>query len=266
MGIQGAATGIAIARITGAVIVIAVLIRGSEILKLTNVNKFKFDKELISPIFGIGIPASVESLLFNIGKLIMQIFIVDLGTASIAANTIANSITGMMNIPGNSLCIAATALVGQYMGRGKSDEAEKCLSHIIKVAAVGLLIVGVICVPFANTLASLYSNDKQIIHLSAMLIIIYAIFTPSWSLAFVLPSGLKGAGDAKYTMVTSIIGMWAFRITLGYELAIPMKLGVNGIWFGMYIDWIVRGALYYARFKKGKWKEKVVIKSVSKTA
>ena len=263
MGIQGAATGIAIARITGAVIVIAVLIRGSKILKLTNISKFKIDKELIYPIFGIGIPASVESLLFNIGKLIMQIYIVDLGTESIAANTIANSITNMMNIPGNSLCIAATALVGQYMGRGKSKEAEKCLGHIVKVATAGLFILGVACVPFANSLASLYSNNSKIIHLSATIIIIYAFFTPSWSLAFVLPSGLKGAGDAKYTMVTSIIGMWLFRITLGYVLTIPMKLGVNGVWFGMYIDWIVRGILYYIRFKNGKWKEKVVIKMTS---
>ena len=126
LGIMGAALGIAIARISGGIIILIVLIRGSKILKLTNIKKFKFDKSLLKLIFGIGVPASVESLLFTGGKLITQIYIVDMGTIAIASNAIAGSVATMLNVPGNSLCIAATALVGRHMGRGESKEAEKC--------------------------------------------------------------------------------------------------------------------------------------------
>lgn len=65
MGITGAALGIAIARVSGGVIILTVLIRGSRILKLTNIKKFKFDKSILKLIFSIGLPASIESLIFN---------------------------------------------------------------------------------------------------------------------------------------------------------------------------------------------------------
>ncbi len=140
MGIIGAALGIAIARVSGGIIILIVLLRGSKILKLTNIKKFKFDKSLLKLIFGIGVPASVESLLFNGGKLITQIFIVDMGTIAIASNAIAGSVATMLNVPGNSLCIAATALVGKYMGRGETKEAEKSLSYITKLSTIFLTV------------------------------------------------------------------------------------------------------------------------------
>lgn len=266
MGILGAALGIAVARTVGAVVIFIVLLRGSKIIQLRKLFSFKFDKELLRPIFSIGIPASMESIFFNGGKLITQVFIVNAGTSAIAANTIANSITNLLNVPGNSLSTAATALVGRYMGKEDTDEAEKCLDYILKLSTASLALVAILCQPFAGALSSFYTSDKTVISLSTILLRYNGLFMPVWSLAFVLPAGLKGAGDAKYTMVTSMIGMWLFRITVGYILGVTLHFGVIGVWFGMFIDWVVRGILYFVRFKKGKWKEFRVIKSVSESA
>jgi putative MATE family efflux protein len=263
LGIIGAALGIAIARISGGIIILLVLIRGSRILKLTNIKKFKFDKSLLKLIFGIGIPASVESLLFNGGKLITQIYIVDMGTIAIASNAIAGSIATMLNVPGNALCTAATALVGKHMGRGDSKEAEKALSYITKLSTISLIAVALIFIPFAGRVASLFTNNKDIIHLASTVLLINSLCIPIWSISFVLPAGLKGAGDAKYTMVTTLIGMWLFRITLGYLLGIVLKFGLAGVWLGMVIDWMVRGSLYFIRFRSGKWKHKILIKTTA---
>lgn len=258
-GIVGAALGIALARSIGAFIVLGVLLRGSSILKLTELKKFKFDLALLKPIFSVGVPASIESLVFNGGKLITQVFIVGMGTASIAANTITSSIGGMLNIPGNALCIAATALVGQHMGKGETDEASDTLGYITKLSTVSLIAMALVFLPFSGLLPRLYTSDPEIINLARRVCILYSLCIPMWSISFVLPAGLKGAGDAKYTMVTALIGMWLFRITLGYFLGITLNLGLIGVWSGMFIDWTVRGTLYFIRFKRGKWKEKLVI-------
>ena len=260
LGIVGAALGIALARTIGALIILGVLLRGSSILKLTEIKKFKFDKELLRPIFSVGLPASVESLLFNGGKLITQIFIVDMGTIAIASNAITSSIGGMLNIPGNAFCTAATALVGQHMGRGETKEAQNTLNYITKLSTVSLIILSLAFLPFSGVFPRLYTSNADIIKLTAHACILYVIFIPVWSISFVLPSGLKGAGDAKYTMITSMIGMWVFRITLGYILGNILHFGLIGVWMGMFIDWSIRGCLYLIRFKKGKWKEKVVIR------
>ncbi|MDD3225051.1 MAG: MATE family efflux transporter [Clostridium sp.] len=259
MGVTGAAIGIATARTIGAVVILFVILRGSRVIQLKKVTKYKIDRGILKSIFGIGVPASIESFLFNGGKLIMQVFVVDMGTIAMASNTIINSIANLLNIPGNSLAIAATALVGRYMGRDDDEKASKCLSYITTLSVVLLSIVGVFSILFSRGLSSLYTNNTSIINLSSNVLKVNALCMTYWSLSFVLPAGLKGAGDAKYTMVTTIIGMWAFRITFGYMLGIVLKFGLVGIFFGMYTDWFVRGILYVIRFRSGKWKNHVVI-------
>lgn len=259
-GVKGAALGIAAARTSGAVMVIISLLRGSKIIKLTVKKGFSLDFAILKSIFGIGIPTSVESLLFHGGKLITQVFIVGMGTAAIAANYIASSVTGLINIPGAAFSIAATTLVGQHMGRGESKDAEITSLYLVKAAAISLSLVCALIFPFTKAIASLYTDSSSVINLTADLLKATCIATPLlWPAAFLIPAGLKGAGDAKYTMYASVFSMWAFRITLGYILGVPLKLGVLGVWMGMFIDWVVRGLLFYIRLKKGKWKKSIVL-------
>lgn len=261
MNVKGAALGIATARSIGAITVMYVLLKGSKVIKLSQIRSFKLNVDIQKSIFGVGVPAGVESLLFNGGKLITQVFIVGMGTVAIAANYIAGSISSLINIPGSALSIAATTLVGQNMGRGESEEAKSTLLYLTKLSSVCLLVLCGLSFPTAGLLASMYTSSGDVVAMSAHLIRLFAIATPLlWSFSFLLPAGLKGAGDAKYTMVSSFISMWAFRITLGYIFGIPLKLGVAGIWLGMFVDWLVRGVLYYRRLRGDKWKQNVVIK------
>lgn len=260
--IKGAAVAIAIARTLGAVLILYALVRGSKVVKLSNIYSIKINMEMQKSIFGIGIPASVESLLFFGGKLITQVFVVGMGTITIAAHSIAGSVITMINIPGTAMNLAATAIVGQAMGRGDSEQAEKDLIYIVKLSTVGLLVCCAIAFPLSNLISLLYTQDYGVMKLSALLIRITVVCTPIiWPTAFILNSGFKGAGDVRYTLVTSISSMWICRVGLGYVLAIPLKMGVIGVWMGMYIDWLLRGILYYFRMKSGKWKNHIVVKS-----
>ncbi|NSW90692.1 MAG: MATE family efflux transporter [Firmicutes bacterium] len=258
--VKGAALGISTARLIGAILSISVLVRGSRIIKLKKLPLLKIDINIQKSIFGVGIPASVESLLFQGGKLITQIFIVTMGTSSIAANYVAGSIFTLINIPGSALSIAATAMVGQSMGRGEKEEAGNLLIYLTKLTAVCLFVPCALSFLLAPALSSLYSQVDEVISISSDLLRLNAVFMPLiWGIAFIIPAGLKGAGDARFTMVVSIISMWVFRITLGYLLGIPLKLGVRGVWLGMFADWLVRSILFYCRLKSGKWKEHSVI-------
>lgn len=267
LGIVGAALGIAAARTMGAVVMILILIRGSKEIRLTGLRRFKPDWIVQRSIFNVGIPASLESLMFNTGKLITQIFIVGMGTAAIASNYIASSVFSMINVPGSALSIVAITLVGQHMGRGETEEARDTMLYLVKFTAVCLVILCGLAFPFAGFLVSLYSREPEILHLASLLIRLSALAMPLlWGVSFVLPSGLRGAGDAQYTMVTAVIGMWAFRVTFGYVLGVPLGLGVPGIWLGMYTDWLVRGVLYYHRVKRDRWTRHAVIKTSPRQA
>ena len=252
-GIKGAALGIAIARTTGTFLILLTLFKGSKLIKLTIDRHFKPDIPMLKSIFGVGIPASVESLLFNGGKLITQIFIVGMGTASIAANYIASSVFGLINIPGVALSIAATTLVGQYMGRCEKKEAKAAIIYLSKAASICLLVMCAVIFPFSGVLPSVFTSSRDVIQIAEVLLKTSVASMPLlWAASFLIPAGLKGAGDAKYTMYVSVFSMWAFRITFGYILGVPLKLGVLGVWMGMYADWIVRGIFFYVRLQHEK--------------
>ena len=87
-----------------------------------------------------------------------------------------------------------------------------------------------------------------------------AVFTATvWPLSFTLPNALRAAGDAKFTMVVSMLSMWIFRIGFSYLLAQFMDWGLLGVWVAMFIDWIVRALVFLIRFLRGRWKAKRVI-------
>nr|UWI50117.1 MATE family efflux transporter [Clostridioides difficile] len=252
-GITGAAMSIAIARIIGCIVIVRSLFKGNEFISIGKIFPFKIDVETQKSIFNIGIPAGVEQLLFNAGKLIVQVFIVTMGTSAIASNAIGMSIASIINVIGNALALSATTLVGQCIGRGDIKGAKSTLLYLTKFATVCLFAVGAIFIPIAPWISSMYTQNANVIDVSTQLIRSDCLAMVIWPISFVLSAGLKGAGDTRYTMMTAVIGMWIFRIFTGYVLGVVLEFGVLGIWIGMYTDWLVRGTLYCLRLRGTKW-------------
>ncbi|WP_415142131.1 MATE family efflux transporter [Klebsiella quasipneumoniae] len=92
-------------------------------LRLSLKGYFKpFNLAIIWEVMGIGIPASIESVLFNGGKLLTQMFVAGMGTNVIAGNFIAFSVASLINLPGNALGSASTIITGKRLGKGQIDE------------------------------------------------------------------------------------------------------------------------------------------------
>ena len=80
-----------------------------------------------------------------------------------------------------------------------------------------------------------------------------------WPSSFTLPNALRAGGDAKYTMLVSLVSMWVFRVLLCYLFVLGFGMGLQGVWFGMYVDWLCRTVLFALRYRSGKWMENQVI-------
>ena len=74
-----------------------------------------------------------------------------------------------------------------------------------------------------------------------------------WPIAFNLPAVFRASGDVRYSMITSIVSMWIFRIAFSYILGKYMGIGVFGVWIAMIIDWCFRAILFVYRYFSGKW-------------
>jgi len=260
MGVAGAACGLLISRALGLVICAAFIVRKSNPVRITFANIKKFSLGTQKKILNLGVPTSVESVLFNIGKLITQIYIVSLGPTAQAANAIGGSIFGLVCVPGNSFSTGVMILTGQKIGRGEKDDVPKTIRYGV-LTAMGLMAVICLGVLFAApVIKTLYSVDFDTWKILRMLIIASIIIHPIlWPASFILPSALRATGDVRFTMVVAVASMWVFRIGTGYVLGITLGMGVMGVWIGMYTDWVIRGLLFFVRLAGGKWKTKNAI-------
>jgi putative MATE family efflux protein len=268
LGFDGAGLGLTISRYIGALLVLLVL--KSELnhaLRLPFKSYFTtLNPAVLFDVLSIGLPASIESVLFNGGKLITQCFVAGMGTDVIAGNFIAFSIVSLINLPGNALGSTSTIIVGTRLGKGQIMQPVRQLKYIFWLSNIGLCFLALLSVPIAGLLASFYTNDVDVIRVVKHLVWFNAAFMPFWAASWVLPAGLKGARDARYTMYVSMIGMWGCRIIAGYTLGIVLGMGVDGVWLGMFLDWIVRAILFYRRMESGRWLWRYTGQTAKKTA
>jgi len=255
IGFAGAGLGLTISRYIGAVAIIWVLMIGfNPALRITLKSYFKpLNFAIVWEVMGIGIPASIESVLFNSGKLLTQIFVAGMGTNVIAGNFIAFSVAALINLPGNALGSASTIITGRRLGKGQIGQAERQLRHVFWLSTIGLTAIAWFSAPFAGLLASFYTPEQDVQEVVKVLLWLNAAFMPIWAASWVLPAGQKGARDARFAMWVSMLGMWGCRVVAGYTLGVVLGMGVVGVWLGMFLDWAVRGVLFYWRMASGRW-------------
>lgn len=260
-GIGGAAVALTLVRLYGAAVAVAALMRRRSTLRLTSFRQLVPDRRVVGAVLSVGIPTGAESLLFSAGKMFSQIILVSLGTVAGAANFIAGSISNLLLIPGNTLSITATTMIGQRMGRGAVDEADRMMRSLLALSHILLFAVGLVSFPLLRVMVSLYTADAEVAALAAAALTEYlAAMALVWSVSFLLPAGLRATGDARFTMIVAVASMWIVRIALGYVLGVRFGLGMRGIWFAMYIDWAVRGTAFWLRFAGGRWKRNRVLR------
>ncbi|WP_238085562.1 MULTISPECIES: EmmdR/YeeO family multidrug/toxin efflux MATE transporter [Pseudescherichia] len=255
LGFAGAGLGLTISRYIGAVAIIWVLMIGfNPALRITLKSYFKpLNFAIVWEVMGIGVPASIESVLFNSGKLLTQIFVAGMGTNVIAGNFIAFSVAALINLPGNALGSASTIITGRRLGKGQIGQAERQLRHVFWLSTIGLTAIAWFSAPFAGLLASFYTPEQDVQEVVKILLWLNAAFMPIWAASWVLPAGQKGARDARFAMWVSMLGMWGCRVVAGYTLGVVLGMGVVGVWLGMFLDWAVRGVFFYWRMVSGRW-------------
>lgn len=253
LGIVGAALATTIARVVGVIILLVALCKGKSKIKLSLFEKWSLNKSLLLAISRIGIPAGIEKLIMRLGQLLYGSMIISLGTSSYVAHNIAGTIESYSYLPAMGFGVVAATMVGQSLGKCNAKEARDygILCNII--STIFMVCVGIIFYIFAPAFARAFTGDKEVQYLVVSVLRLIALFQPFLSLTMVISSALQGAGDTKFPMYSTLIGIWGVRVLIGYILAVVFELGLVGVWMAYCLDVILRGIILLVRFMKGKW-------------
>jgi putative MATE family efflux protein len=251
-GVFGAGIGLICARFIGSLILVMPLFRNPNMNILGSSYKISF--KVLKPVLHIGVPAGLDSLIFNGGKLLVQSLVASLGTASLAANSIAGSVNSLINIPGNAIVIISVTVVGYYAGAGLRTELRKVMKKLTVYTMILLGAVSLIFFPFAEQFIRFYSPTddvlKMALHITYLTLVCLPVF---WPAAFVLPACIRSTGDVVNVTVVSIASMWIIRVFGGFLLVKYTNLGIMGIWVAWCCDWVTRGIPFIIRALSRKY-------------
>ena len=256
-GVLGLALATTLSRIIGMLLLFYKLQRHDTNIKFCK-KDFVADRKLIKTILTIGIPAGAEKLIMRIGQLLYNNMIISISVTAYAAHNIAGTIESYSYIPAMGFGLAASTLVGTSLGEQKIEDAKKYTYISYLLSAICMIIIGAVFYIFAKPLASLFTTTKETQLFVASVLRIIAFFQPFSALVQVMTNSLQGAGDTKFPMYSTLIGIWGIRLGIGYLLAIPFRLGLKGVWYAYAFDLVIRGLILLIRFYNGKWEEIII--------
>ena len=125
----------------------------------------------------------------------------------------------------------------------------------MKITHFSMAVINTVIILLIPSILKIYRVSDETAKIASSLMFYHCILsTFFWPPSFTLPNALRAASDVKYTMWISMVSMWTWRIGLSYLLAIPMKMGVLGVWIAMTVDWVFRAACFIYRFVKEKYR------------
>lgn len=217
--------------------------------------------ETIKIIFNIGWPAAFLQIAWNMASIILFNILGRLKESSITAlASIANGlrIEAIIFLPAFALNMAASVIVGQNLGAGDPQRAEK-MGWMLAGAGIGITsIMALVIFIWAESFAYILTREPPVLAETARYIRFNMLSEPFLALSTVMGGGLQGAGDTRGTMWVIIISMWLIRLPLASYLALFMGFGAPGVWSAMVISMICQGIMMAWWFHRGKWKKLVL--------
>lgn len=253
-GIFGAALSTTLTRLFSAIFSIYLVFWSKKNWISLKVKDLKFDYFTSKRILKVGIPAAVEQLGLRIGMLIFEMMVISLGNLSYAAHKIALTAESISFNLGFAFSFAASALVGQELGKGSSQKALKNGYICTIIAMIVMSTFGLLFFIIPQFLVSLFTKDKDVIELATMALKIVSICQPFSGASMVLAGALRGAGDTKSVLLITYLGIFLIRIPITYLFLDVLNLGLAGAWIVMTIDLAIRSSLAFYIFRRGKWK------------
>ena len=243
-------------QVISALIVTVMLLKTREIYVL-KINQIRFDRRMLFSVLRIGIPAGLESVMYNISNIVIQVFVNNLGTDTVAAWGTLGKIDALFWMVINAFAISITTFVGQNFGAGKYHRMRKSVSVCMIMSMASSAVMIILMYSFAPWIYRLFTTDSVVIvhgvHMSRFLLPSYFIYV----IIGILSGALRGTGKVLVPMLLTCGGVCSLRI-LWLFTAGQMYPGINTIMFSYPVSWSITAVLfivYYFMKFPGKKKE-----------
>ena len=254
MGIEGAAVATNIGRGIGVTVQLWVLFRGGKHLQSIRTH-LRVDWSVIGRILRTSLGGIGQMIVGMTSWIFVMRIIAEFGSTAVAGATIALRIMMFTMMPAWGMSNAVATLVGQNLGAGKPDRAERAVwvTGIWNMAF--LVCVAIVYFNFSDSLVGLFTDDAQVIAVGAkwLTIVSYSYFVYGWWMVAV--QAFNGAGDTITPTKINLVFFWLIQIPLSYFMAKSLEMGYSGVFWAIFISETSVGLFTMWLFTRGGWKK-----------
>ena len=223
-------------------------------------DMLRLRRDMAARILRIAVPNATEQVLFQLAKVVLGSLIATFGTSQIAANGIGQTLWSLAACMCTSMSPVFITVVGQCVGADDRDAAAWYMRKLVRLSlllSTGWNLLVTLLVPL---ILPLYAVTPETRHFIWVIVVIHNVFAALVQpFAMPLSSGLRAAGDVRFSLWSSLLCTVVVRTALSFLLCLGLRMGIVGIAWAMVLDWCLKAVLDVIRFRGGKWRDKQVI-------
>ena len=249
MGVFGAALATLIALAISSVLVTKALVNSKELCDFS-IREIRIDWNTLKTQIYIGFPGGIQSSMYSLSNMILQVAVNGIGTDAAAAWTTLAKMDAIYWMVGGSLGTALTTIVGQNYGAGKMDRVKKSVSIGIRMYYAFAIVIVIVLMAFQRPLFSLFTDNQAVIEIAVSCFSIMAPFYILFSFIEIYSCALRGMGDVVIPTIMTMVGICGFRV-LWSIFVVPMNPSMELISWSYPYSWALTSLCFiiYYRYK-----------------
>lgn len=250
----GAALAVGIAHTLGFILTIYYLRSRKATLFLSIKEYTTPNFDTFKRLFKLGLPTTIEQLVWALGQLILSSFAARMGIIPLAVHQVFLRIQSVLSMAYQGFGIASMTLIGKNLGADEEHMAIHTGRITGRIALVFSLVVSAILIIFQNNILGAFTSNQKVIAYGLTVILAFVILQIPKAVNVVFASNLRGGADLAWLMWLAIIGVIFYESFAAYILSFIFNMGLIGLWIIQVVDETTRLILNYFRFRKRKWK------------
>jgi putative MATE family efflux protein len=253
LGVTGSAIATTIGRGTGVVFQLWVLLSGRSRIRVRR-EHLRLDVPVMLKLLRISVGGMFQFLVATASWLGLTRIIALFGSSALAGYTLSLRILIFAMLPSWGMSNAAATLVGQNLGAGKPERAERSVMFAGWSNVIFLALVALVFVIFTEPIIGFFTTDASVIAYGVTSLRIISYGFVFYGYGMVMVQAFNGAGDTLTPTFINLFCYWLFQIPLAYALAIHFGLGANGVFWAIPIAETLLTILAIVFFRRGRWK------------
>lgn len=252
---MGAGLAVGIAHSTGFFITFYLLRKRKTSLFLAFMEITRPNLDTFKTLIKLGIPTTVEQAIWSVGQLVMSAYAGWLGMVVLATHQVFVRIQMLITMIFFGFGIGSMSIVGKNLGAEHDKQAKRAGAIAALVGGITACVISVIILIASEHILEMFTNDTAVIAVGNAVLLFFALIQLPKGVNIVYSGNLRGSADLNWLMWLAVFTAIGYEMIGSWLLAIPLGMGLSGIWLIQGIDELTRFLLNYWRFNKGKWKK-----------